>query len=94
MNSSSKIKTSLKDTIVLSFLKFEVPNKLDRSEDHQTKICSPGDYEMPALEKEFHLLINKESDDSCVENGISFDEGNADENFSSENFSAGASSED
>ena len=49
---------------------------------------------MPALEKEFHLLINEESDDSCVENGISYDEGNADENFSSENFSAGASSED
>ena len=57
--------------------KMRESNKLDRSED-----------DMSATEKEFHLLSDEESDDSSsVESEISYDEGNADENSSSEHSS-------
>ena len=68
--------------------KMRESNKLDRSEDDLVNIRDPEYYDMSATEKEFHLLSDEESDDSSsVESEISYDEGNADENSSSEHSS-------
>ena len=88
------MKTSLKDTIKRSFLKCVISNKLDNEEDHLINICDLEDYEMPAPEKEFHLLSDEERDDSSVKSKMSYDEGNADKNFSSKSSCANLSSKD
>jgi len=62
-NAWSRIKTSLKDTIVRSFLKCGISNKLDKSEDHLVSICGLEGYEMPEPEREFHLQSDDESED-------------------------------
>ena len=72
------------DTIVGSFLKRGISNKLDRSEDHLINIRGLADYEMTAPEYEFHLLSDEKSDES----EMSYDEGNPDESSSSENSTA------
>lgn len=79
---------------MLSFLKSGISNKLDRSEHHLINISSLEDYEMPAPEKEFHLLSDKESDDSDVESDMSFDKSKDDASSSSENSSVDSSLED
>ena len=58
-NSWSKIKASLNDTIVRSFLKCGIFIKSDMSEDNVNK--------MSTTENKFHLEDNEESDDSRVE---------------------------
>ena len=62
-NAWSRIKTSLKDTIVRSFLKCGISNKLDKSEDHLVSIRGLEGYEMPEPEREFHLQSDDESED-------------------------------
>ena len=82
-------------TLAHSFLKCVTSNKLDRSEDDLINIRDLEYYDMSATEKEFHLLSDEESDDSSsVENEISYDEGNADENSSSEHSSGDSIWED
>ena len=60
-NSWTKIKTSLKDTIVQSFVKCGISNNIDGSENHLVNIRGLEDYQIPAAESEFHL-ISDESD--------------------------------
>ena len=66
-NSWIKIKTSLNDTIVRSFLKCGIFIKSDMSEDNVNKICGLEGCKMSATENKFHLEDNEESDDSRVE---------------------------
>ena len=46
-NSWTKIKTSLKDTIVRSFVKCGISNNIDGSENHLVNIRGLEDYPMP-----------------------------------------------
>ena len=55
-NSWIKIKTLLKDTIVWSFLKCGISNRLYRSEENLINIRFIEDYEMPGPRKMFHPL--------------------------------------
>ena len=79
-----KIKTLLKNTIMDSFLKCGVSNKIEWSMSNEQSEQSD----------DTSAMSNEQSDDTSVESEMSYDEGNTDENSSFENSYADYSSED
>ena len=70
-----------KETIIRSFVKCGLSNKLDGSENHMVNIRGIEGYVMPKPESEFHL--ESDSDSSESESESEYDEGSCDDASSS-----------